>query len=199
MAVDFLYVPAESPPFVGQGIGAVAEVGAAVGHQAVEVEESGEVVEFVVGGAKGGFPDLALGHFAVAADAVDLVGLAVDFEARRHAAGQGEALAQGAGVGLDAGRGEHVRVALQHRAEGLDLFHFLLGEVAAFGQGGILHQGGVTQHYSTARDLATLAMALQRDFPEHYHYFSELNFTYNGIPQGNRNPLLYRNMNTWMG
>ena len=51
------------------------------------------------------------------------------------------------------------------------------------------------QHYSTARDLATLAMALQRDFPEYYHYFSELNFTYNNISQGNRNPLLYRNMN----
>ncbi len=51
------------------------------------------------------------------------------------------------------------------------------------------------QHYSTARDLATLAVALQRDFPEYYHYFSELDFTYNGIKQGNRNPLLYRNMN----
>jgi D-alanyl-D-alanine carboxypeptidase (penicillin-binding protein 5/6) len=51
------------------------------------------------------------------------------------------------------------------------------------------------QHYSTARDLATLAVALQRDFTEHYHYFSETSFTYNGISQGNRNPLLYRNMN----
>ena len=51
------------------------------------------------------------------------------------------------------------------------------------------------QHYSTAHDLALLAMALQHDFPERYHYFSELNFTYNGISQGNRNPLLYRNMN----
>jgi D-alanyl-D-alanine carboxypeptidase (penicillin-binding protein 5/6) len=51
------------------------------------------------------------------------------------------------------------------------------------------------QHYSTARDLATLALALQRDFPEDYHYFSELSFTYNKISQGNRNPLLYRNMN----
>jgi D-alanyl-D-alanine carboxypeptidase (penicillin-binding protein 5/6) len=51
------------------------------------------------------------------------------------------------------------------------------------------------QHYSTAHDLALLAMALQRDFPEYYHFFSELNFTYNGISQGNRNPLLYRNMN----
>ncbi|MBV8060309.1 MAG: D-alanyl-D-alanine carboxypeptidase [Alphaproteobacteria bacterium] len=50
------------------------------------------------------------------------------------------------------------------------------------------------QHYSTARDLAILALALIRDFPERYHYFSELEFTYNGIKQGNRNPLLYRAM-----
>lgn len=51
------------------------------------------------------------------------------------------------------------------------------------------------QHYSTARDLATLALALLHDFPEDYHFFSEPEFTYNGIKQGNRNPLLYRNMN----
>ena len=50
-------------------------------------------------------------------------------------------------------------------------------------------------NYSTARDLATLAQALMRDFPEDYHYFSELNFAYNGHPQGNRNPLLYKNLN----
>jgi D-alanyl-D-alanine carboxypeptidase (penicillin-binding protein 5/6) len=51
------------------------------------------------------------------------------------------------------------------------------------------------QHYSTPRDLATLAVALIRDFPENYHYFSETEFTYNKIKQGNRNPLLYRSMN----
>ena len=51
------------------------------------------------------------------------------------------------------------------------------------------------QHYSTAHDLATLALAIIRDFPEDYHYFSELEFTYNNIKQGNRNPLLYRAMN----
>ncbi|MDC6695461.1 D-alanyl-D-alanine carboxypeptidase family protein, partial [Leclercia adecarboxylata] len=33
-----------------------------------------------------------------------------------------------------------------------------------------------------------------RDFPEYYHYFSQIDFTYNGIKQGNRNPLLYKNM-----
>jgi len=49
-------------------------------------------------------------------------------------------------------------------------------------------------HYSTARDLAVLAMAMMRDFPEDYHYYSEIDFTYNKIKQGNRNPLLYRNI-----
>jgi D-alanyl-D-alanine carboxypeptidase (penicillin-binding protein 5/6) len=48
------------------------------------------------------------------------------------------------------------------------------------------------EHYSTARDLATLAQHLVEDFPEYYHFFGELDFTYNGIKQGNRNPLLYR-------
>ncbi len=50
------------------------------------------------------------------------------------------------------------------------------------------------EHYSTARDLAVLAQAIMRDFPEDYHYFSEQEFTYNNIKQGNRNPLLYRNI-----
>lgn len=47
------------------------------------------------------------------------------------------------------------------------------------------------EHYSTARDLATLAEHLVTDFPEYYHFFGELEFTYNNIKQGNRNPLLY--------
>jgi len=50
-------------------------------------------------------------------------------------------------------------------------------------------------HYSTCRDLAILAKALIDNFPEFYHYYSERDFTYHGIKQGNRNPLLYRNMN----
>ncbi len=55
-------------------------------------------------------------------------------------------------------------------------------------------------HYMTARDLATLSRHLIHDFPEYYHYFKEIDFTYGvndkGIPikQGNRNPLLYKNL-----
>ncbi len=47
-------------------------------------------------------------------------------------------------------------------------------------------------HYMTAHDLAVLAQRLIEDFPEYYHYYSIRDFTYHGIKQGNRNPLLYR-------
>jgi serine-type D-Ala-D-Ala carboxypeptidase (penicillin-binding protein 5/6) len=48
--------------------------------------------------------------------------------------------------------------------------------------------------YTTPRDLATLARRLITDFPEYYHYDSQKDFTFNGIKQGNRNPLLYKNL-----
>ena len=50
------------------------------------------------------------------------------------------------------------------------------------------------EHQMTVRDIATLSTRLVRDFPEYYHYFAELTFVHNDIEQGNRNPLLYRNM-----
>ena len=47
------------------------------------------------------------------------------------------------------------------------------------------------EHLMTARDLAHLITRTIKDFPEYYHYYKEKNFTYSGIKQGNRNPLLY--------
>lgn len=49
-------------------------------------------------------------------------------------------------------------------------------------------------HVVTARDLAILAKRTIADFPDYYHYYAEKNFKYGKIRQGNRNPLLYRNM-----
>ena len=46
----------------------------------------------------------------------------------------------------------------------------------------------------TARDLATLAKRIIEDFPEYYHYYAETEFTYGGIRQMNRNPLLYKSL-----
>ena len=50
------------------------------------------------------------------------------------------------------------------------------------------------EHRMTPRDLATLSAALIKKFPEFYHYFKEAEFTYGGIRQMNRNPLLYKEM-----
>jgi serine-type D-Ala-D-Ala carboxypeptidase (penicillin-binding protein 5/6) len=47
-------------------------------------------------------------------------------------------------------------------------------------------------HYTTARDMSLLAIALIRDFPQYYKYFSVREFEYNGIKQQNRNGLLGR-------
>lgn len=45
-------------------------------------------------------------------------------------------------------------------------------------------------HYSTPKDLSILAERVMEDFPDYFHYFSEKEFTYNGIYQPNRLPLL---------
>jgi len=47
------------------------------------------------------------------------------------------------------------------------------------------------RHYTTARDLARLAAAIVRDFPEFYPLYSIKEYTYNGITQANRNRLLW--------
>lgn len=52
------------------------------------------------------------------------------------------------------------------------------------------------QHYTTAEDLATLASALIRDFPEDYkRLYSVKEYTYNNIKQPNRNRLLWLDPN----
>lgn len=46
------------------------------------------------------------------------------------------------------------------------------------------------EQYVTARDLVRLAAYLIREYPEEYPLFAEESFTFNGIKQRNRNPLL---------
>ena len=49
-----------------------------------------------------------------------------------------------------------------------------------------------TDHFTTARDIAILSAAIIRDFPEHYKWYAEKEYTYNEITQHNRNKLLWR-------
>jgi serine-type D-Ala-D-Ala carboxypeptidase (penicillin-binding protein 5/6) len=48
-----------------------------------------------------------------------------------------------------------------------------------------------TQHFSTARDMATLAQRIIADFPEHYPIYAKKEYRYNNIAQANRNNLLF--------
>ena len=48
------------------------------------------------------------------------------------------------------------------------------------------------KHLTTARDIATLSVAIIREFPDHYAWYSEKEYTYNDIKQYNRNKLLWR-------
>ena len=51
------------------------------------------------------------------------------------------------------------------------------------------------KHYSSAHDLALLATAVIRDFPEYYRYYSIREYRYNNITQPNRNRLLWLDPN----
>ena len=51
------------------------------------------------------------------------------------------------------------------------------------------------KHYSSAYDLALIAAAIIRDFPEYYHYYSTREYSYNNITQPNRNRLLWLDPN----
>ena len=49
-------------------------------------------------------------------------------------------------------------------------------------------------HLMSSKDLALLSKKLYEDFPEYMYYFSEKKFTYNGITQSNRNPVIYQDI-----
>ena len=54
-------------------------------------------------------------------------------------------------------------------------------------------------NYSTVRDILIMSNYLIKNYPEYYHYYKEKEFTWDRtggdpITQGNRNPLLYKNM-----
>jgi D-alanyl-D-alanine carboxypeptidase (penicillin-binding protein 5/6) len=47
------------------------------------------------------------------------------------------------------------------------------------------------QHLTTVHDLAIIAKNLMTRFPQYMHYYSQKEYTYNGIKQNNRNRLLW--------
>ena len=52
------------------------------------------------------------------------------------------------------------------------------------------------EHLMTVDDLLTLSIRTIKDFPDLFHYYSEKEFTFSGIKQLNRNPLLFTDLNS---
>ena len=94
--------------------------------------------------------------------------------------------------------GNDATVALAEFVAGSeDVFANLMNQTAAalgMGASHFVNSTGLPHedHYTNARDMATLARALIRDFPEHYSWYSIKEFSYNGIKQYNRNKLLWQ-------
>jgi len=101
------------------------------------------------------------------------------------------------GVIIQSGNDATVALA-EHVAGSEDAFVSLMNQHAA--ELGMLDSHFVNStglphkdHYTTPRDLAKLAIALIRDYPTHYAWYSQKEFVYNDIKQYNRNRLLWRN------
>lgn len=99
------------------------------------------------------------------------------------------------GIIIQSGNDATVAIA-EHVAGSEETFASLMNQHAArLGMTGshFVNSTGLPDenHYTTSRDLAKLARALIRDYPEHYQWYSEKKFVYNNITQYNRNKLLW--------
>jgi D-alanyl-D-alanine carboxypeptidase (penicillin-binding protein 5/6) len=98
------------------------------------------------------------------------------------------------GVVISSGNDASVAIA-EHLAGSESAFADVMnGHAAALGMDNshFVNSHGLPDpdHYVTSRDLALLANALITRFPEEYALYREREFTYNNIPQYNRNRLL---------
>jgi D-alanyl-D-alanine carboxypeptidase (penicillin-binding protein 5/6) len=100
--------------------------------------------------------------------------------------------------GLIVQSGNDAAVALAEAVGGtVELFVEMMNRQAqAFGLKNTTYKNvaGLTQpgHRSSARDIATVAARIIKDFPEYYPYYSIKEYKYNNITQPNRNLLLRR-------
>ena len=100
------------------------------------------------------------------------------------------------GIIIQSGNDASVALA-EHIAGGEDTFAALMnGQAKRLGMTNshFLNATGwpAEGHYSTARDMATLARAIIYEDPAHYAIYAQKEFLWNGIKQPNRNLLLWR-------
>ncbi|XXK22908.1 D-alanyl-D-alanine carboxypeptidase family protein [Arenicellales bacterium nBUS_48] len=101
-------------------------------------------------------------------------------------------------MGLVVQSGNDAAVALaEHVAGSEEGFADLMNQTASelgMDNSNFVNSAGMPHpdHYTTARDISQLARAILVDQPEHYGRYKIREFTWNGITQKNRNPLLGR-------
>ncbi len=100
------------------------------------------------------------------------------------------------GIVIQSGNDASVAIA-EHIAGGEDAFADVMNQHAArLGMTDSSFRNATgwpdDEHYTTTRDLATLAKALILNYPAHYKLYAEKSFKFNGIDQRNRNLLLWR-------
>jgi serine-type D-Ala-D-Ala carboxypeptidase (penicillin-binding protein 5/6) len=100
------------------------------------------------------------------------------------------------GVIIQSGNDASVALA-EHVGGSEEVFAGMMNDAAArLGMTGTSYTNATglpdPDQYTTARDIAILAGALIREFPEFYSWYSEREYTFNGIRQHNRNRLLWR-------
>jgi len=98
------------------------------------------------------------------------------------------------GLVISSGNDASVAIA-EHLAGAEDSFAEMMNSEAArlgMSNSHFMNSHGLShpEHYTTARDLATLARAMINDHPADYAVYAERYFTYNNIRQMNRNELL---------
>ncbi len=131
------------------------------------------------------------------------------FVVSAHAATEGDAESGGSSMFAEAGSRARVEDLLRGLlvASGNDaaiaLAEGIAGTEAAFARLMNAHARAIGMTHSrfanpwggpgnraTPRDMARLAAYVMTTYPQYYHYFGESEFTWNGVRQQNRNPLL---------
>ena len=110
--VNFLDVPLESAVFVDDGIDVHDLLGGAVDLQAVLVEDKNQVVQPIVGGRHGRFPDRTFLVLAIRRHSEDTIIPAIEFRGQSHADCHRETLPQRTGGNLHSLQIQPMRVSL---------------------------------------------------------------------------------------
>jgi serine-type D-Ala-D-Ala carboxypeptidase (penicillin-binding protein 5/6) len=100
------------------------------------------------------------------------------------------------GVIIQSGNDASVALA-EHVGGSEEVFAGMMNDAAArLGMTGTSYTNATglpdPDQYTTARDISKLGAALISEFPDFYSWYSEREFTFNGIRQHNRNRLLWR-------